>query len=212
MMTQKLKNHLEYEEREGDAYVRGSSWADSEDDDESPINDESEDGLFASDHPQNDTHHVRLTVDNDTIVPNSVGGSLPRCDKGDREFYCCTMLTLFKPWRSGKDLKTSTGTWDDSFHLHDFSKRQHEIIKYFNVRYECLDARDDYSANRNKLHNSTIFPQWTTNEVLDNLDDDQLHTGEDFETNEQADEEYDRIGAEGQKVIEQMMEMENIIK
>jgi hypothetical protein len=73
-MTQKLKNHLEYKEREDDAYVHGSSWADSEDDDESPINDESEDELFASGHPQNDTHNVRLTVDNDTIVPNFVGG------------------------------------------------------------------------------------------------------------------------------------------
>ena len=86
------------------------------------------------------------------------------------------------------------------------------MIKYFNVHYECLDARDDYSANGTKLHNGTIFPQWTTNEVLDDLDHDQLHAGEDFETNEQPDDGYDRIGAEGQKVIEQMMEMENIIK
>jgi len=30
------------------------------------------------------------------IVPNFVDGSLPRCDKGDKEYYCATMLILFK--------------------------------------------------------------------------------------------------------------------
>src|SRR6202789_450682 len=174
MMTQKLKNHLEYEEREGDAYVRGSSWADSEDDDESPINDESEDGLFASDHPQNDTHHVRLTVDNDTIVPNFVGGSLPRCDRGDREFYCCTMLTMFKPWRTGKDLKLTTESWDDSFIKYKFSMRQHEIIKFFNMPYECLDARDDYSAKRHLLESRNVIPLSPMDHANEETDDDKF--------------------------------------
>jgi len=40
-----------------------------------------------------------------TVVPNILGGALPRSDSGDREFYYMTMLTLFKPWRSGKMLK-----------------------------------------------------------------------------------------------------------
>src|ERR1700683_334755 len=66
-------------------------------------------------------------------------------DQGDREYYCHTMLTLFKPWRTGKDLKYEIQTWDESFLKYEFSKRQLEIMKYFNVRYECLDARDDYS-------------------------------------------------------------------
>ncbi|KAJ7819661.1 hypothetical protein B0H13DRAFT_1921613 [Mycena leptocephala] len=35
----------------------------------------------------------------DNIIPNFMGGAVPRADKGDREYYCMTMMTLFKPWR-----------------------------------------------------------------------------------------------------------------
>jgi hypothetical protein len=75
-----------------------------------------------------------------------VGGSLPRRDKGNRDEYCMTMLTLFKPWRNGKDLKDTDESWDDQFSRYTFTDRQVDIMKYFNVRYECNDARDDYSA------------------------------------------------------------------
>jgi hypothetical protein len=30
-------------------------------------------------------------------VPNFIGQTLPQCDQGDCEYYCSTMLTLFKP-------------------------------------------------------------------------------------------------------------------
>ena len=36
---------------------------------------------------------------------NFLGGPLPYKDKGDPEFYCLTMLTLFKSWREASDLK-----------------------------------------------------------------------------------------------------------
>jgi len=61
---------------------------------------------FLQNHPLYETHQVSIT--SDKLIPNFVGGSLPRCDKGDREYYCTTMLTLFKPWRHGKDLKKQT--------------------------------------------------------------------------------------------------------
>ncbi|KAJ7198205.1 hypothetical protein C8J57DRAFT_997029, partial [Mycena rebaudengoi] len=48
-------------------------------------------------------------------VPNFVGGGLPRADQGDRDYYCCTMMTLFKPWRQGSDLKGKLDSWDDAF-------------------------------------------------------------------------------------------------
>jgi len=73
------------------------------------------------------------------------GGSLPRCDKGDREYYCATMLTLFKPWRHGKNLKDDDQSWDEAFTDYKFTPRQIELMKFFNIRYECNDARDDYS-------------------------------------------------------------------
>jgi hypothetical protein len=62
---------------------------------------------FLQNHPLYETHLVSISASN-KLVPNFIGGSLPRCDKGDREYYCTTMLTLFKPWRHGKDLKKMT--------------------------------------------------------------------------------------------------------
>ena len=61
---------------------------------------------FLKDHPLYKTHEIEFDKKKNQVVPNFVGGSLPRCDRGDREYYCATMLTLFKPWRNGKDLKT----------------------------------------------------------------------------------------------------------
>ena len=72
--------------------------------------------LFMEDHPQYSTHHVNVLSEDDAYVPNFVGGSLPRKDKGSREEYAVAMLTLFKPWRSGTDLQASPDiTWDESF-------------------------------------------------------------------------------------------------
>ncbi|KAJ2933931.1 hypothetical protein H1R20_g3132, partial [Candolleomyces eurysporus] len=81
-----------------------------------------------------------------TIVPNFLGPALPRRDKGDRNYYCMTMLTLFKPWRTGVDLKALDESWDEAFAGHNFSPREHQLMNNFNVRYECYDARDDFGA------------------------------------------------------------------
>jgi hypothetical protein len=69
-----------------------------------------------------------------------VGGSLPRCDQGDREYYCATMLTLFKPWRSGKCLKKEDQSFDEAFNSFNFTIQQTQYMKNFNLRYECNDA------------------------------------------------------------------------
>ena len=52
-----------------------------------------------------------------------------------------------------------------------FNARQLEIMKYFNVRYECLDARDDYAAQMKKGDNVGIFSNW---DVYDSLNSDIL--------------------------------------
>jgi hypothetical protein len=52
---------------------------------------------FLKDHPLYETHQVNISKFID-LIPNFVGGSLPRC-RGDGEYYCTTMLTLFKPQR-----------------------------------------------------------------------------------------------------------------
>ena len=140
---------------------------------------------FQFGHPQSSTHQAKMRKENHLVVPNFLPNTLPRSDRGDREYYCCTMLTLFKPWRTGKDLKTAVESWDKSFVAHEFSKRQLEIMKYFNVRYECLDARDDYSTKKDKEDGGICY-QWATSDVLSELDDmhdSELNTsGADFDT------------------------------
>lgn len=89
---------------------------------------------------------------------------LPRCDQGDRNYYCSTMLTLFKPWHTGFDLKADNQTWDEVFNAHNFNEQHEKIIKNFNIQYECLDARDDYLAQLKKDANSFIFGSWDESE------------------------------------------------
>ncbi|KAF7976392.1 hypothetical protein HWV62_6777 [Athelia sp. TMB] len=106
---------------------------------------------FLKGHGQRKTHWVSMMEDDGVAMPNFIGGNLPRSDKGDREAYCATMLALFKPWRSGYDLKASDTSWDDAFEAHSFEDIAVEKMKYFNVKYECTDARDDFSAQRRGL-------------------------------------------------------------
>jgi hypothetical protein len=119
---------------------------------------------FLKSHPLYDSYHVKVFPDNPYNVVNFIGDTLPRCDRGDREYYCCTMLTLFKPWRTGKELKNESRTWHDTFSNHIFGKREMEIIKNFNIKYECLDARDDY---RSQLKKGDIVQMWMNDDMDD---------------------------------------------
>lgn len=118
---------------------------------------------FCSEHPLSGSHGVRHVVNNAARVPNFVGANLPRRDQGDREYYCRTMLVLFKPWRRGTDLKATDQLWDEESQKHSFSKEQIRYMQNFNVRYECLDARDDYRAQMKKSDN-TIIGSWVVNQ------------------------------------------------
>ena len=102
---------------------------------------------FLSGHAQSNSHMVKVVSSReDTFVLNFIGGPLPRCDQGDFEYYCRTMLTLFKPWRSSCDLKEKHQTWADAFTSYEFNDVERKIMNNFNLRYECLDERDDYHA------------------------------------------------------------------
>jgi len=117
---------------------------------------------FTNEHPLHATHALqRLPVDHKRI-PNFVGANLPRCDQGDREYYCSTMLVLFKAWRTGNDLRLKDLSWDESFSEYNFSERDVRIMKNSNIRYECLDARDDYRAQLKKGSTglANIFGSW----------------------------------------------------
>jgi hypothetical protein len=102
------------------------------------------------------------------MVVNFIGQILPRCDQGDREL---TMLALFKPWRTGFELKEKTKSWDDTFNEHEFTKREKQLMRNFNIKYECLDARDDFHA---QMKTSTIPNEWPINCFDENdVDDDE---------------------------------------
>ena len=104
---------------------------------------------FHSDHPQSNTHIVKLLTEVDSYIPNFVS-PIPRSDKGDREYYCATILCLFKNWRKPQDLKSSKESWDEAFDKFSFSDRQKQLLKNFNIRYECHDAKDDFRLQRKK--------------------------------------------------------------
>ncbi|KAH6888880.1 hypothetical protein BKA70DRAFT_1049024, partial [Coprinopsis sp. MPI-PUGE-AT-0042] len=107
---------------------------------------------YAAGHPMASTHRVACDPERrHTIVPNFIGPPLPRADKEeDRDRYSCAMLTLFKPWRSGLDLKAHDATWENTFTGHTFTERQEGIMRNFNVRHECYDARDDFWAENKR--------------------------------------------------------------
>ena len=105
---------------------------------------------YSQEHPLCDTHGTIVKGDNPKTVVNFIGKPLPRCNQGDREYYCLVMLALFKPWRSGLCLKHTENSWHETFNSHEFTVRQEQLIQNFNIKYECLDARDDFSAQLRK--------------------------------------------------------------
>ncbi|KAI0349178.1 hypothetical protein OH77DRAFT_1372129, partial [Trametes cingulata] len=126
---------------------------------------------FHPNHPQYQSRHVKLVDESEAYVPNFIGGSMPSRDTGNREQYCLTMLTLFKPWRSGKDLRPNADMlWDDVFREYQFTPRQQDIMKYFHIRYECNDARDDFAAARKRGLKAGSAPFNMDDRTLDHMD------------------------------------------
>lgn len=105
---------------------------------------------FLRGHPQRASHVVRMVPDSDHYVLNFVGGTLPRIDRGELDDYHRAMLVFFRPggWRSGRDLLQNFTNWADAFTACPFSDESLRVMKNMNVLYECLDARDDFSAAR----------------------------------------------------------------
>lgn len=100
-------------------------------------------------HPQHSTRLIREIPEDDAPVPNFVNYP-PRRDSDDPEFYYKTMLTIFKPWRTGLDLKTDHLSWSHAFDNHEFTERERRMMNFFEIKYECLDSKDDYYAQRRR--------------------------------------------------------------
>ena len=126
---------------------------------------------FVDGHPMCSTHVVKCDFDRTRyVVPNIVGGALLRYDCGNREYYCCAMLTLFHPWRDALSVKQLSETWESAFNRCSFSTRQKQLMQNFNLRYECLDAHDDFHAQL-KMKIPTRTP-WYNDGESDAEDDD----------------------------------------
>lgn len=130
---------------------------------------------FCESHPLAETHATTCYPPFPMRIPNFIGGTLPRRDQGDREYYCCTMLTLFKPWRTGLDLKDEQSTWDESFLRNTFSEAHSTVMNNMNLRYECLDASDDFHAQMKA--GGIVFPGSEDDGLFSDLDQQEYGEG-----------------------------------
>ncbi|KAI0056168.1 hypothetical protein BV25DRAFT_1762834, partial [Artomyces pyxidatus] len=172
---------------------------------------------FLTDHAQHLTHSVRVCDDAKGKVPCFVGGLLPRRDQGNFEDYCMTMLTLFKPWRSGTDLKQPHQTWEDTFNEYDFTYRQRELMDFFQIRYECNDARDDFAAQRKADKKAMdkmnpIFGQFADDLDAQNMEDRAMANLTGLDAAAALEAQWDEIGPSAAKKYMQMLEIERVLQ
>ena len=67
--------------------------------------------------------------------------------------------------------------------------QQLQVMDNFNLRYECNDARDDFSTQLKQGDTSSgIFPNWMSSDVIDDIDE-LNQNGDDFGDDEDLDDE-----------------------
>ncbi|KAJ3544805.1 hypothetical protein NMY22_g2652 [Coprinellus aureogranulatus] len=156
-------------------------------------------------HPLRNTHRILYDVQRvKTVVPNLLGGYIPKKDGDDREFYCTTMLTLFAPWRTGLELRASNETWEAAYERHTFSPHHTKIIANINVRYECYDARDDYH-HQMRLRAAEIL------EEAESDNEGEFPDADGMDGMELADDE-DVRGTWSQRQVERMKDIEAVMQ
>lgn len=107
--------------------------------------DDLEGSLQDENHPQYDTHILRLR--SKRVVPVILGERISRPDRGEeeRELWCRDILLLFVPWRAIGELRDNHASWSDAFNeKHGVIRpRFLQIIRNLNVLSECRDARGE---------------------------------------------------------------------
>ncbi|KAJ3905608.1 hypothetical protein F5879DRAFT_763988, partial [Lentinula edodes] len=105
---------------------------------------------FTPDHPEYDSHLYVVEDIKKRKIPVPIGPAIPRRDRTDiRPRYCRLMLMLFKPWRTGLDLRTPFQSWEDAFDvfLHSCPDTVKAILENMQILHECRDSRDDHFAS-----------------------------------------------------------------
>ena len=91
-------------------------------------------------------------------------------------------------------MKKKDQSFNEIFNSFIFTIQQTQYMKIFNLRYECNDARDDFSAQLKKGNSSGgVFNQWMSSEDIADLDGYEFHDGANFEQ-ENDDEKYTTVG------------------
>lgn len=101
--------------------------------------------IFQAGHPQASSHiNIKRMK---PVVPVLLGPPVPRRDRDDtRERYCRSILTLFLPWCSVKDLCDVDQTWVQAFETRHMriTSESREIIDNIQLLQECKSARDEH--------------------------------------------------------------------
>jgi hypothetical protein len=86
-------------------------------------------------------------------------------------------------------------------------------MKFFNMCYECNDARDDYSKLLKQKHViGGVFPHWFSSDDNDHFDNNDYDDGADFMVHEEYDtDQYTSVRKKGQQRIQQMVEIQKIV-
>ncbi|KAI4294195.1 hypothetical protein K525DRAFT_213213 [Schizophyllum commune Loenen D] len=126
---------------------------------------------FRRGHSLASSHCMKERQKEDPMLVLNFMRLVPRSDKGNLDEYIQVMLMLFKPWRRPEDLKSANETWKDAFDNHKFSPRERQLMKNFNLRWECMDARDDYRS-RQKSGEGWTDAMPLTEEDIQNIDHD----------------------------------------
>ncbi|KAI5885607.1 uncharacterized protein SCHCODRAFT_02467380, partial [Schizophyllum commune H4-8] len=127
---------------------------------------------FRYGHSLASSHCMKKRQKEDPMLVLNFMRLLPRSDKGNLDEYIQVMLMLFKPWRRPEDLKSADETWRDAFDKHKFSPREKQLMKNFNLRWECMDARDDYRSRQKSGEGWTEDIPLTEEDVQDIDHDD----------------------------------------
>lgn len=140
---------------------------------------------FTKGHPNYGTHGVSVRRKGMCWVLTYIGPPLPRKDRGDREIYCRVMLVLFRPWRTGLELRESNQSWDSAFCSYTFSAHQRRIMDNMNVLYECKDAAHDFAAQRRSEANASMLGSFYDEDVIRGLADNSREMDGLFELSEE---------------------------
>ncbi|KAH6892689.1 hypothetical protein BKA70DRAFT_1440735 [Coprinopsis sp. MPI-PUGE-AT-0042] len=83
------------------------------------------------------------------------------------------MLTLFKPWQTGLELKQDNQLWDEAFRTSPFDCYTCKLIDNINLRYECMDAKDNLKSQHKKKYRAALglSPEDDDFDDIDDFDD-----------------------------------------